>query len=113
MGINGKPLGVVIGVDGTVSQIGMYNSSNTDEFIWNGELLKGPRVGGLIAIAQNDIIIIAKIFKEQISDMQNNVKTMEYDNRFSYGSIKRFLFLKTQGVIEKDKFSITSLKLRR
>lgn len=108
MGINGKPLGVVIGVDGTVSQIGMYNSSNTDEFIWNGELLKGPRVGGLIAIAQNDIIIIAKIFKEQISDMQNNVKTMEYDNRFSYGSIKRFLFLKTQGVIEKDKFSITS-----
>lgn len=45
MGINGKPLGVVIGVDGTVSQIGMYNSSNTDEFIWNGELLKGPRVG--------------------------------------------------------------------
>ena len=33
MGINGKPLGVVIGVDGTVSQIGMYNSSNTDEFI--------------------------------------------------------------------------------
>lgn len=108
MGINGKPLGVVIGVDGTVSQIGMYNSSNTDEFIWNGELLKGPRVGGLIAIAQNDIIIIAKIFKEQISDMQNDLKTMEYDNRFSYGSIKRFLFLKTQGVIEKGKFSITS-----
>lgn len=108
MGINGKPLGVVIGVDGTVSQIGMYNSSNTDEFIWNGELLKGPRVGGLIAIAQNDIIIIAKIFKEQISDMQNDLKTMEYDNRFSYGSVKRFLFLKTQGVIEKGKFSITS-----
>ena len=65
MGINGKPLGVVIGVDGTVSQIGMYNSSNTDEFIWNGELLKGPRVGGLIAIAQNDILLLQRYLKNR------------------------------------------------
>ncbi len=39
-----KSLGVIVGVDGNISQVGMYSMSNESQFLWNGELLEGPKV---------------------------------------------------------------------
>lgn len=58
-----KSLGVIVGVDGNISQVGMYSMSNESQFLWNGELLEGPKVGALLTILQNDVKIIAKVVK--------------------------------------------------
>lgn len=61
-----------------------------------------------MTINQNDIKIIASVASEKIIDTQNNVKSEVFDNRFSKGTVKRILTLKTKGVIEKNKFTVTS-----
>ena len=50
-----KKLGVIVGVDGDVSEVGMYHMSNDAQYIWYGELLTGPKVGAFLTVNQNDI----------------------------------------------------------
>lgn len=103
-----KSLGVIVSVDGDVSEVGMYSMSNDPSYLWDGELLIAPKVGAFLTINQNDIKIIATVISEKIIDQQNTVKSEQFDNRYSPNSINRIIFLKTQGVIEKDNFELTS-----
>jgi len=103
-----KKIGVIVAVDGDSSQVGMYSLTNDVEYIWRGEILTGPRVGAYLTINQNDIKIIASVSSEKMIDTQNNVKSEVFDNRFSKGSVNRILNLKTKGVIEGNKFTVTS-----
>lgn len=66
-----KVLGVIVSVDGNISQVGMYKMSNDSEFIWNGDILVGPKVGAMLTILQNDIKIIAKVINEKIPELSN------------------------------------------
>lgn len=103
-----KKLGVIVGVDGDISQVGMYSMSNDAEFIWYGEVLSGAKVGSFLTINQNDVKIIATIVTEKITDQQNSVKSIEFDNRYRKDSINRIVTLKTKGIITNDKFQVTS-----
>ena len=103
-----KKLGVIVGVDGDVSEVGMYHMSNDAQYIWYGELLTGPKVGAFLTVNQNDIKIITTVSSEKIVDQQNTVRSKEFDNRFHKDSINRIITLKTKGVIEEGKFQVTS-----
>lgn len=103
-----KKLGVIVSVDGDISQVGMYDMSNDSEIIWNGDVLNGPKIGAFLTIVQNDIKLIATVVTEKIIDQQNTIKSTEFDNRFSKNSINRIVQLKTKGVILNNKFSVTS-----
>lgn len=103
-----KKLGVIVGVDGSLSQVGMYSMSNDSQLIWYGEVLTGPKIGAFLTINQNDVRIIATVASEKVIDQQNTVRSVEFDNRFHKNSINRVITLKTKGVIEKNKFQITS-----
>lgn len=103
-----KKLGVIVGVDGDMSQVGMYSMSNDSQFIWYGDVLTGPKIGAFLTINQNDIKIIATVSSEKIIDQQNTVRSIEFDNRYSKDSINRVILLKTKGVIEDNKFQVTS-----
>jgi hypothetical protein len=103
-----KKLGVIISVDGTIAQVGMYAMSNDSQFIWYGDILTGPKIGAFLTINQNDTKIIASVSSERILDQQNSVKSKEFDNRFQKGSINRIITLKVKGVIENKKFQVTS-----
>lgn len=105
---NNKKLGVVIAVDGLEAQIGMYNLTNDDVILWNGEMVVGPKIGAYLSINQNGIKIIASVTEEKVIDQQNTVRSIEFDNRYSKNSINRIVKLKTKGVIENDRFFITS-----
>ena len=105
---NNKKLGVVIAVDGLEAQIGMYNLTNDDVILWNGEMVVGPKIGAYLSINQNGIKIIASVTEEKVIDQQNTVRSIEFDNRYSKNSINRIVKLKTKGVIENDKFFVTS-----
>ncbi|MBC1446748.1 ATP-binding protein [Listeria welshimeri] len=104
----GKKLGVIVGVDADISQVGMYSMSNDSNFIWYGEILSGPKIGAFLTINQNDVKIIATVASEKIIDQQNTVKSVEFDNRYHKDSINRIITLKTKGVIEDNKFQVTS-----
>lgn len=108
MGMPKKKLGVIIGVDSDISQVGMYSMSNDAEFIWYGEILTGPKIGAYLTINQNNIKIIATVSNEKVVDQQNSIKSNEFDNRYSKNSINRIISLKTKGVIEESKFQVTS-----
>ena len=86
----------------------MYNMSNDSTFLWDGDLLNGPKIGAFLTIEQNDIRIISTVISEKIQDQQNTVNSEQFDNRYRKNSINRILLLKTQGVIEKNKFQLTS-----
>lgn len=101
-------LGVIVSVDGDVSQVGMYNFANDATFLWKGDILIGPKVGAFMTIHQNDIKIIATVISEKVMDQQNTVKSTQFDNRYSKDSINRIISLKTQGVIDHGKFMLTS-----
>ena len=101
-------LGVIVAVDGDIATVGMYNMSNDSTFLWDGDLLNGPKVGAFLTIEQNDIRIISKVVSEKIQDQQNTVNSVQFDNRYRKNSINRILLLKTQGVIDKEKFELTS-----
>jgi len=103
-----KKLGVIVGVDGTVSQVGMYSMSNDSQLLWYGEILNGPKIGAFLTINHNDIKIIASVSSEKVVDQQNTVRSVEFDNRFQKDSINRVITLKTKGVIEENKFQVTS-----
>ena len=103
-----EPLGVIVGVDGDLATVGMYQMSNNADFLWDGDILIGPKVGAYLTILQNNIKIIATVVSEKIMDQQNTVKSKEFDNRYSTNSINRIIMLKTQGVIEDDSFTLTS-----
>ena len=103
-----KKLGVVIAVDGLEAQIGMYNLTNDDVILWNGEMVVGPKIGAYLSINQNGIKIIASVTEEKVIDQQNTVRSIEFDNRYSKNSINRIVKLKTKGVIENDRFFVTS-----
>lgn len=103
-----KKLGVIIGVEGNISQVGMYNMSNDAEFIWYGDVLTGPKIGAFLTINQNEVKIIATVSTEKIIDQQNTIKSTEFDNRYTKNSINRIITLKTKGVIEENKFQVTS-----
>ena len=105
---NNKKLGVVIAVDGLEAQIGMYNLTNDDVILWNGEMVVGTKIGAYLSINQNGIKIIASVTEEKVIDQQNTVRSTEFDNRYSKNSINRIVKLKTKGVIENDRFFITS-----
>ena len=40
-----KKLGVIVGVDGDISQVGMYHLSNDAEYLWYGDVLQGAKIG--------------------------------------------------------------------
>ena len=103
-----EALGVIVAVDGDVATVGMYNMSNDSTFLWDGALLNGPKIGAFLTIEQNDIRIISTVISEKIQDQQNTVNSEQFDNRYRKNSINRILLLKTQGVIEKNKFQLTS-----
>ena len=103
-----KKIGVIVGVDGTISQVGMYSMSNDSHFIWYGDILTGPKIGAFLTINQNDIKIIASVSSEKIVDQQNSFKSTEFDNRYQKNSVNRIINLKTKGVIENKKFQVTS-----
>ncbi len=103
-----KKLGVIVGVDGSVSQVGMYSMSNDPQLLWYGDILTGPKIGAFLTINQNDVKIIATVSSEKVIDQQNTVRSVEFDNRFHKDSINRVIILKTKGVIEKNKFQLTS-----
>lgn len=103
-----KRVGVIIEVDGILSKVGMYNETNDSDYIWNGDILTGPKVGAYLTINQNDVKIIATVFSEKIIDLQNDVSNHEFDNTFSKNSIKRIISLKVKGVIENNNFHVTS-----
>lgn len=106
--IPNKKLGVITAVNGDTSEVGMYSMSNDVEFIWYGEVLIGPKIGAYLTISQNDIKIIVSVSDEKIIDQQNSIKSKEFDNRYSKNSINRILSLKTKGVIESERFHLTS-----
>ncbi|WP_432737305.1 ATP-binding protein [Pediococcus pentosaceus] len=108
MVIPSKKLGVIVGVDGSISQVGMYSMSNDSQLIWYGDVLTGPRIGAFLTINQNDIKIIATVSSEKVVDQQNTVRSVEFDNRFHKNSVNRIINLKTKGVIEENKFQVTS-----
>ncbi|MBN2918985.1 ATP-binding protein [Enterococcus avium] len=103
-----KKLGVIVAVDGVMSQVGMYSMSNDADFIWYGDVLTGPKIGAFLTINQNSVKIIATVSTEKIIDQQNTIRSVEFDNRYSKGSINRIITLNTKGVIEKGKFQVTS-----
>ena len=103
-----KVQGVIVSVDGSISQVGMYNMSNDSQYIWYGEVLVAPKVGSFLTINQNDIKIIATVSSERIIDQQNTVKSVEFDNRYNKDSINRIITLKTKGVIVDGRFQVTS-----
>lgn len=103
-----KKLGVIVGVDGSVSTVGMYSMSNDSQLLWYGDVLNGPKIGAFLTINQNDVKIIATVSSEKVIDQQNTVRSVEFDNRFHKDSINRVITLKTKGVIEENKFQVTS-----
>ena len=103
-----KKLGVIVGVDGDISQVGMYHLSNDAEYLWHGDVLQGAKIGAYLTILQNNVKIIASVVTEKVADQQNTIKNTEFDNRFSKNSINRIVHLKTKGVIEKGEFQVTS-----
>lgn len=103
-----KKLGVIVGVDGDISQVGMYHLSNDAEYLWYGDVLQGAKIGAYLTILQNNVKIIASVVTEKVADQQNTIRSTEFDNRFSKNSINRIVHLKTKGVIENGEFQITS-----
>lgn len=108
MKMNIKKLGVIVGVDGDISQVGMYHLSNDAEYLWYGDVLQGAKIGAYLTILQNNVKIIASVVTEKVADQQNTIRSTEFDNRFSKNSINRIVHLKTKGVIENGEFQITS-----
>ena len=105
---NIKKLGVIVGVDGDISQVGMYHLSNDAEYLWYGDVLQGAKIGAYLTILQNNVKIIASVVTEKVADQQNTIRGTEFDNRFSKNSINRIVHLKTKGVIENGEFQVTS-----
>lgn len=105
---NIKKLGVIVGVDGDISQVGVYQLSNDAEYLWYGDILQGAKIGAFLTILQNNVKIIASVVTEKVADQQNTIRSTEFDNRFSKNSIYRIVHLKTKGVIEKGEFQVTS-----
>ena len=103
-----KKLGVIVGVDGDISQVGMYHLSNDAEYLWYGDVLQGAKIGAYLTILQNNVKIIASVVTEKVADQQNTIRSTEFDNRFSKNSINRIVHLKTKGVIENGEFQVTS-----
>lgn len=103
-----KRVGVIVGVDGTIANVGVYAMSNAAEILWYGEILTGPKIGALLTIRQNDVKIIASVITEKIIDQQNTIKSVEFDNRYKKNSMNRVIQLKTRGVIIDKKFQVTS-----
>ncbi|WP_182199330.1 ATP-binding protein [Paraliobacillus salinarum] len=106
--MHSKKLGVIVGVEGDVSQVGMYHMSNEAEFIWYGDILTGPKIGAFLTINQNEVKIIATVSTEKIIDQQNSIKSAEFDNRYAKNSINRIITLKVKGVINEEIFEVTS-----
>lgn len=103
-----KKLGVIVAVDGPVSNVGMYEMTNDADLIWFGDILTGPKIGAFLTINQNDIKIIASVMTEKVLDQQNTIKSTEFDNRYSKNSINRVVQIKTCGVIANGNFEVTS-----
>ena len=103
-----KKLGVIVGVDGDISQVGMYHLSNDAEYLWHGDVLQGAKIGSYLTILQNNVKIIASVVTEKVADQKNTIRSTEFDNRFSKNSINRIVHLKTKGVIENGEFQVTS-----
>ena len=103
-----KKLGVIVAVDGDTAQVGMYSMSNDTHYIWQGNILTGPKVGAFLTINQNEIKIIATVTGEKVIDQQNTIKSKEFDNRFKKDSINRVIMLKVKGIIEHRAFKVTS-----
>lgn len=103
-----EALGVIVAVDGDIATVGMYNMSNDSTFLWDGSLLNGPKIGAFLTIEQNNVRIVSTVISEKIQDQQNTVNSEQFDNRYRKNSINRIIMLKTQGVVDKNKFQLTS-----
>ncbi|MDU6866462.1 helicase HerA domain-containing protein, partial [Veillonella sp.] len=103
-----KKIGVIISVDGNVSQVGLYDTTNDTDVFWYGDILSGAKVGAFVTIHQNMVKIIATVVSESIIDQQNISNLDIYDNRYKKNSMKRSISLKVKGVIENQRFNITS-----
>lgn len=106
--LQSKKVGVIVEVDGSISKVGMYNETNDSEYIWNGNVLVGPKVGAYLTINQNDVKIIATVYSEKLLDEQNDIREHEYNNTYAKNTIKRIICLKVKGVIKDNSFYVTS-----
>ena len=77
-----ESLGVIVAVDGDIATVGMYNMSNDSTFLWDGNLLNGPKIGAFLTIEQNDIRIISTVISEKVQDQQNTVNSDQFDNSY-------------------------------
>lgn len=102
-----KKIGVIICVEGTLAQVGLYTSTNDSKIIWKGKILSGPQVGAFLTINQNDVKIVATVVSEKINDQLNSSKSIEFDNRFQKNTVNRILTLKVKGVINKSRYYVT------
>lgn len=103
-----KKIGVIVCVEGTLAQVGLYDATNDSKIIWKGKILSGPQVGAFLTINQNDVKIVATVVSEKINDQLNSSKSVEFDNRFQKNTVNRILTLKVKGVICNSKYYITS-----
>lgn len=106
--MNGKRVGVIVEVNNQVSKVGVYSLLNDDSIIWKGEILSGIKVGAYLTINQNDVKIITMVSSEKVVDQQNTANSDVFDNRFQKDTIYRIVEIQTKGVIENNKFKITS-----
>lgn len=100
--------GVITKVSGNESHVGIYKNKNDSFYIFNGEILNGPKIGSFLTINQNDIKIIAIVVSEQLIDEINKFNSDEFDNRYRDNSFKRLIVLETKGVIKGREFYTTS-----
>lgn len=103
-----RKIGVIIEVNGDVSAVGMYDNTNDSSYIWDGDVLFGPKIGSYLTINQNNVKIISKVNSEKILDSNNSINSDVFDNSYSKNSIKRIVTLKTIGAIEDKKFILTN-----
>ena len=76
-----KKIGVIISVDGNVSQVGLYDTTNDTDVFWYGDILSGAKVGAFVTIHQNMVKIIATVVSESIIDQQNISNYYQFSKR--------------------------------
>ena len=96
-----KKIGVIVCVEGTLAQVGLYDATNDSKIIWKGKILSGPQVGAFLTINQNDVKIVATVVSEKINDQLNTSKSVEFDNRFQKNTVSRILTLELSKQVQR------------
>ncbi|MGV2941466.1 ATP-binding protein [Mesobacillus sp. LC4] len=98
--LNSFKIGEVIEVKGTRAKVLVEKNMNHATFIYHGEVINNITVNAFIIIKQGIIDIVGKIDGEYITDLLNNQKEKDKDNRFSKGTIHRIIEVQIVGYID-------------